>query len=89
MTEPTHICPDCGTCEGQPHELFCFQERCPFCRQQLISCGCIVSILGLNDEDRKIVEEYLDDSVEPLRGIIERWRAVLDHEGRIPYRGGR
>jgi hypothetical protein len=29
-------------------------------------------VLRLNEEERKSVAEYIDDSVEPLRGIMKR-----------------
>lgn len=78
-------CTDCGSAVGQLHEPFCSKERCPFCGGQLASCGCIFTVLKLTDEEREAVEDYVDDSVEPLRGIVGRWRAALESEGRIPY----
>ena len=79
-------CPDCEAGEGALHEPFCSRESCPFCGGQLTSCECIVTVLGLNDEEREVVEEYEDDSVEPLRSIIDRWEKALAREGRIPFR---
>jgi hypothetical protein len=46
----------------------------------------MASVLGLIDEGREAVEEYIDDTEEPLSGIIERWKAALEKEGRIPFR---
>jgi hypothetical protein len=31
------------------------------------------------------VEEYIDDSVEPLAGITKRWKDALELKGRIPF----
>jgi hypothetical protein len=41
--------------------------------------------LRLNDEERKAVEEYVDDEEEPLRSIVLRWNETLDRKGRIPF----
>jgi hypothetical protein len=79
-------CPDCEAASGQMHEFFCSKERCPFCEGQLISCGCIATVLKLNDEERRVVELYEDDSEEPLAGIIQRWKRALAEKGRIPVR---
>lgn len=78
-------CPDCGAAWGQLHEPFCLKERCPYCRGQLATCDCIFVALGLSDEERKVVEDYIDDSVEPLKGICARWRQALQQKGRIPF----
>ena len=78
-------CPECEAGEGVEHEPFCSKERCPFCGGQLASCGCIVTILGLNAEERRAVEEYEDDSVEPLQSIVARWDETLERRGRVPF----
>jgi hypothetical protein len=78
-------CPDCETPEGELHALFCTKERCPFCGGQLSSCGCIVAVLKPSEEERQAIEEYIDDSVEPLRGVMERWEGALNRKGRVPY----
>jgi hypothetical protein len=78
-------CPDCGVDRGVIHDLFCTKERCPFCGGQLISCDCKNDVLALNEEERRFVDEGVDDSVEPLLGIMDRWKSALNHKGRIPY----
>jgi hypothetical protein len=42
-------------------------------------------VLKLTEEECKAVEEYIDDSVEPLRGVMERWEQALNRKGRVPY----
>lgn len=42
-------------------------------------------VLTLTEEERKSVEEYIDDSVEPLRGVMNRWEQALNLKGRVPY----
>jgi hypothetical protein len=56
--------------EGELHELYCTRERCPFCDGQLITCGCQYQVLNLTSEERRIMEEYVDDSIEPLKSLI-------------------
>jgi hypothetical protein len=85
--DPTEICDDCGVADGQLHDLFCTRERCPFCGHQLITCDCVDEVLHLTPEEKKAREDYIDDSVEPLKGIMERWKAALRERGRIPFRG--
>ncbi len=77
-------CPDCGAITGHLHELFCLKETCPFCGNQLATCDCIVTELKLTDAERKLVEQYVDDSKEPLKGIMARWERALNAKGRIP-----
>ncbi len=78
-------CPDCDAPPDQLHEPFCLQERCPFCSQQLPTCDCILDVLQLTDDERVAIEEYVDDSIEPLRSICERWFTALEQKGRIPW----
>jgi len=78
-------CPDCDAEPGALHDPFCLRERCPFCSQQLPTCDCIFDVLKLNAAERTAVEEYVDDSVEPLRSILERWSVALEKKGRIPW----
>ena len=78
-------CPSCGKSVGQLHEPFCNRELCPFCGDFITTCDCIFEVLSLNDDERAIVEKYEDDSVEPLRGICDRWSVAVKAKGRVPY----
>lgn len=78
-------CPDCGCAPGELHDFFCTKERCPFCRGQLVSCQCNRAVLDLSEEERTALDEYVDDSVEPLKSVVERWKEVLEEKGRIPW----
>jgi len=78
-------CPDCGCAPGTLHDFFCTKERCPFCGGQLVSCQCNRSVLNLSDEERTALDEYVDDSVEPLKGVVERWKEAVESNGRIPW----
>jgi hypothetical protein len=84
MDEP---CRTCGTPVGQLHEPFCNRELCPFCGDFVTTCECIFEVLGLSHAERVVVEEYIDDSVEPLRGICARWSQAVDAKGRVPFQG--
>jgi hypothetical protein len=78
-------CPDCDTKKGCLHALFCLRERCPFCHGQLATCDCRNEVLSLTAEEQIAVAEYIDDSVEPLRSIVERWTRALEEKGRVPF----
>jgi hypothetical protein len=78
-------CRACGAKEGQLHEIFCTQELCPFCLGQLPGCRCIHTVLRLTPEESKAVDEYIDDFVEPLKSIMQRWEKALSEKGRIPW----
>jgi hypothetical protein len=39
--KPTRTCGDCGAKPGEFHQPGCDVERCPYCGDQLISCGCL------------------------------------------------
>jgi hypothetical protein len=58
---------------------------CPFCGDLITTCDCIFDVLSLTDEERAIVDDYEDDSVQPLRGICDRWSAAVEAKGRVPY----
>lgn len=85
--DPTEACDDCDAKDGELHDLFCTRERCPFCRNQLISCDCIRTVLELSPEERQALDEYIDDSKEPLLSVMERWKTALNKKGRIRFRG--
>jgi hypothetical protein len=42
-------------------------------------------VLNLSPEEQKAVDEYIDDSVEPLQGINERWVKAINKKGRVPF----
>lgn len=77
--------PDCGCEAGKLHELYCLKERCPFCGNQLVSCGCMKAVLQLSQDEQEVVDAYEDDSEEPLRSIVLRWEKALQRKGRTPY----
>jgi len=67
-------CHDCGAKEGEIHSPGCDMQTCPFCRTQLITCGCCYKLLnidvskgtwayshGLTDEQSKKFEELLEE----------------------------
>jgi hypothetical protein len=81
----TRTCNDCACKEGQLHEIFCLEERCPFCGDQLVGCGCISTVLQLTPEEQVVLDAYVDDSVEPLLGINTRWVKALNRKGRVPF----
>jgi hypothetical protein len=87
QSDPTELCDDCGAADGELHDLFCTRERCPFCGNQLAGCGCIHHVLKLTPEESRAVDEYEDDSLEPLQSIMERWKAALNVSGRVPFHG--
>lgn len=78
-------CPECGASPNQLHEPFCLKECCPFCDGQLCTCDCIFDVLKLSERERVAVEEYVDDTIEPLKTICERWFAALEDKGRVPW----
>jgi hypothetical protein len=61
-------CRSCGARVGQLHDPFCNRELCPFCGHFITTCDRIFEVLGLSDAERVVVEEYIDDSVDSLRG---------------------
>ncbi len=79
------ICTHCACPEGQLHELFCAEERCPFCGQLLVSCGCMPKVLMLTAQEQYAINAYSDDELEPLKSIKARWRQALNDKGRVPF----
>jgi hypothetical protein len=80
-------CRNCGAAPGKLHEPFCACELCPFCGDFINTCECIVSVLGLNAEERQLVEDFEDNSVDPLRSIWDAWCAAIEAKGRIVHGG--
>lgn len=78
-------CSSCSAQTGHLHDMFCTLERCPFCGGQLATCECAGVVLILTDEEKEAFDDYIDDSAEPLKGIVDRWRAALEKKGRIPF----
>jgi hypothetical protein len=71
------ICHDCGVKEGELHFLGCDMERCPFCYNQLITCGCVFEKLGI-DVSRS--------SWAIITAAQEKaWEKLLRDKGRIAY----
>jgi hypothetical protein len=81
-------CPDCGCSRGDLHEWFCSEEICPFCHGLMRSCRCIHTVLRLSTNESRVVDQFMDDSVEPLKTIVARWKTELQAKGRISF-GGR
>jgi len=79
------VCPSCGAFIGQLHQPFCNRELCPFCGDFITTCNCIFEVLSLTAEGSRLVEDYEDDSIEPLRSICDRWTMAVEVKGRIPY----
>ena len=98
--KPYVQCHDCGVREGEIHEPGCDMESCPFCGGQLLSCECsydevkdyepclylskegieeLSTRSGISKEDVKKIDEALLDAQ------YEKWDAVLEEKGRIPY----
>jgi hypothetical protein len=42
-------------------------------------------VLALSPEEQHAVDAYIDDEMEPLKSINERWAAALDKKGRVPF----
>jgi hypothetical protein len=51
-------CGDCGAKPGELHAQGCDVERCALCGQQVISCGCVYRLNGLDEFD--LEEEHPD-----------------------------
>ena len=75
--------PCCGRCdafEGHLHVRGCQLECCPFCKWQLISCGCAEKLLS--KERGLVVGAYqlvLTDEQ------VAAWVDILNSHGRVPY----
>jgi len=75
-----HTCHDCGAIEGAVHQYGCDMERCPFCGNQLISCGCCYDLLGI---------EHGEGTWAYSNGLTAeqetQWQKMLTEKGRVPY----
>ena len=73
------LCHDCSVKIGETHLPNCDWEECPFCRSQLISCGCAYELLGI---DPNIEPTYSEGLTEKQN---EDWDKLLKKKGLIPY----
>jgi len=96
-----HSCHDCAALEGELHVRGCDMERCPFCGNQLITCGCSLKHFyptfdrdGVDDVDRPGTVKF----VTKFHGLPEKvykhglppkqraeWERVLAKKGRVPW----
>lgn len=82
-------CHDCCAEEGQLHLVGCDMERCPFCGNQLITCGCCYEILGLRDPAKyssrtsHLPPEVYTSGLSEAQG--RRWLSILENKGRVPW----
>jgi len=86
-------CHDCGAKPGEYHKSGCDVERCPFCGRQLISCSCVLKLLGqefgwkldpskpYEGLPKRVYNEGLTPEME------KRWEEHLVKEGKIPWTG--
>jgi hypothetical protein len=42
-------------------------------------------VLQLTADQSAVVDAYVDDSVEPLKSLVARWKAAIVAEGRVPF----
>lgn len=82
-------CHDCDALEGELHQYGCDMERCPFCGNQLISCGCCYEILGLYDSisygssTAHLPPNVYKNGLPPHEQEI--WMMDLCEKGRVPW----
>ena len=60
---PRRECHDCAVLSGELHVPGCDMERCPSCRQQLITCSCEVE--GRKRAEDEDEDEDFDQDVAP------------------------
>ena len=73
-------CHDCGASEGEIHSFGCDMEDCPFCRGQLITCGCCYKLLHIDVSEGTWAYEH-GLTKEQRNRFIE----LMEEKGRIPY----
>lgn len=77
-------CGDCGVRRGGFHHLGCDIQRCPRCRGQMLSCGCLF------DEDRACEpggagpELFVDAAGDPAERVVVGGQAMVLHHADIP-----
>lgn len=64
------LCPACQAATGEPHELGCPVEICPWCGGQLIHCDCRFEQLGVDELNER---------------DLLRFEALLEEQGRVAY----
>lgn len=87
MTEKEVRCHDCGCREGELHEHGCDMESCSEDGGQLITCGCLYTVLGY-PHDREAPFCGLPEEIY-RNGLSEEQRAesrrLIDERGRVPF----
>ena len=80
-------CPDCNVTPGTVHSPGCDVERCPMCKMQLIGCGCIYKVNGM-DRSRLEVEHPDIYGGGPTDEMCDRFdAAVQEIGGFLPWTG--
>ncbi|WP_417913918.1 hypothetical protein [Candidatus Electronema sp. JM] len=64
------LCPACQAATGEPHELGCPVEICPWCGGQLIHCDCRFEQLGVDEMNER---------------DLLRFEVLLEEQGRVAY----
>lgn len=72
-------CYHCKVAPGEFHTHGCDAERCPLCKGQLIACGCVYEVNGLENIEEEHPDIYKN-------GPTEAMYAVFDEE--VEKRGG-
>jgi hypothetical protein len=80
-------CHDCAAVIGAKHIHGCDVERCPMCKMQLISCGCVYKVNGMN---RSLLEVEHPDIYHngPTQEMYEKFDAAVEEiGGYLPWTG--